>query len=253
MEVAHRIESRIELRPAASPLAWLRARHAPLVELAGALAVYGLFETSRGLVVGDLAGAVRHAHLIAGLERSLHVFVEADVQHAAGTVPGLLGALGLLYLTLHLTATVGCLAWLHRRRPTAFPLVRTALLLASALALVGYLLFPAAPPRLAALGVADTISRGGMDMNHGLVSSLYNPFAAFPSVHITYAVIVGAAVFRYGSRPAVRALGALYPLFVLLEIVATGNHFFVDAAGGAAVAAVALAGAVAACRRGTAA
>jgi hypothetical protein len=62
--------------------------------------------------------------------------------------------------------------------------VRTALLLASGLALVGFLAFPTAPPRLAALGIADTISGGDVDLNHGLVSSLYNPFAAVPSMHV---------------------------------------------------------------------
>jgi hypothetical protein len=145
----------------------------------------------------------------------------------------------VLYLTLHLAVTGSYLLWLHRRRPAAFPTVRTALLLASGLALVGFLAFPTAPPRLAALGIADTISGGDVDLNHGLVSSLYNPFAAVPSMHIGYAVIVGASLIRHGGRPSLRVLGVLYPALQLLVIVATGNHFFFDAAAGAAVAAVA--------------
>ena len=92
------------------------------------VALYGLYETSRGLVVGGSATAVRHARAIASLERSLHVFGEAHVQHAAQAVPGLIGTLGVLYLTLHLAATGLYLLWLHRRRPAAFPVVRTALL-----------------------------------------------------------------------------------------------------------------------------
>ena len=82
------------------------------------------------------------------------------MQDAARAVPGLLGTLGVLYLTLHLTVTGVYLLWLHRRRPSAFPVVRTALLCASLLALVGFLAFPTAPPRLAALGISDTISHG---------------------------------------------------------------------------------------------
>ena len=116
--------------------------------------------------------AVHHARMIASLERSLHVFVEANVQHAARALPGAIGALGFLYLTLHLAGTATFLLWLHRRRPTAFPLVRTTLLIASGLALIGYVAFPTAPPRMAALGIADTISGGHVDLNHGLVSSL---------------------------------------------------------------------------------
>jgi hypothetical protein len=177
--------------------------------------------------------------MIASLERSLHVFVEANVQHAAGALPGLIGTLGLLYLTMHLAVTGSLLFWLHRRRPAAFPLVRTTVLIASGLALVGYVAFPTAPPRLAALGIADTISGDHVNLNHGLLSSLYNPFAAVPSMHVGYAVIVGASLVRYGGRPVLRAAGVLYPALVVLVIVATGNHFLFDAAAGVIVAAVA--------------
>jgi PAP2 superfamily protein len=227
------------------PFAWLRTRHSAPAEIALLLALYAAYETSRGIVVGNAADAVHHARTIAAVERSVHLFVEGSVQRAAEHVPGLVGTLDFLYLTMHLTATLACLAWLHRRRREQFPLVRTALFLASGLALVGYLAFPAAPPRLAAVGLADTISGSGVDLDHGLISSLYNPFAAFPSVHIAYAVIVGASLVRYGSRRAMRIVGALYPPLVLLVIVATGNHFVLDAAAGAAVAVAGLAGAAA--------
>jgi PAP2 superfamily len=92
---------------------------------------------------------------------------------------------------------------------------------------------------LAGLGIADTVSNGHLDLNHGLVSSLYNPYAAIPSMHIGYAVIVATSLLRHGRHLLVRALGALYPPFVLLVIVATGNHFFFDAAAGALVASLA--------------
>ncbi len=156
----------------------------------------------------------------------------------------MLRTLGVLYLTLHLSVTGVYLLWLHRRRPAAFPLVRTALLGASLLAL-GFLAFPTAPPRLAALGVADTISQGSVDLNHGLVSGLYTPYAAVPSMHICCAAIVGASLFRHGGRPVLRVLGAIYPALQLFVIVATGNHFFFDAATGGTVAAVSLAAAAA--------
>ena len=221
-------------------LGWLAGRHSLAAELAALVVLYALYETSRGVVAGDSAGAVRHARLIASLERSLHVFGELHVQDAARTVPGLVGTLGVLYLTLHLTVTGLYLLWLHRRRPAAFPVVRTALLTASALALIGFLAFPTAPPRLAALGIADTISHGGLDLNHGLVSALYNPYAAVPSMHVCYAGIVGASLCRHGGRAILRVLGAVYPALQLFVIVATGNHFFFDAATGAGVAAVSL-------------
>ena len=203
------------------------------------LGLYAVYEATRGLVAGDAAVALRHAHEVISLERSLHVFVEARVQHAALAVPGLIGTLGFAYLTLHLSLSGGLLVWLHRRRPAAYPFVRTTLLLATALAVIGYVVFPTAPPRLSGVGIVDTVSGGDVDLNTGLVSSLYNPFAAVPSLHIGYALIVGASVARHASHLSIRLAGLAYPPLVLLVIVATGNHFLLDAAAGAGVAGVA--------------
>jgi len=221
------------------PFDWFSRRHNLAAEAAVVVGLYALYEMSRGLVANDPPVAEHHARMVVSLERSLHVFVEGHIQNAAGALPGLVGTLGFFYLTLHLAVTGACLIWLHRRRPQVFPFVRSTLLLASALALVGYLTFPTAPPRLAGIGIADTISDGDVSLNHGLVSSLYNPFAAVPSMHFGYAIVVGVTLVRYGNHLVLRVLGALYPTLVLLVIVATGNHFLFDAAAGAAVAAIA--------------
>ncbi|NUR77845.1 MAG: phosphatase PAP2 family protein [Thermoleophilia bacterium] len=230
--------------------AWLSVRHSLRIEAAGVLVLYALYEVARGLVAGNAGEADRHARRLVALERTLHVFLEAKVQRAADALPGLAGVLGIAYLTLHLTVTAVVLFWLHRRRPAAFAFARTALLIASGVALVGYLLYPTAPPRLAGIGIADTVSSTHVDLNHGLVSSVYNPYAAVPSMHIGYALIVAASLLRHGRSPLVRALGALYVPAVLLIIVATGNHFLFDAAAGALVAAVAAAAAARLTRRG---
>ena len=222
---------------------WLSVRHSLGIEAALVLTLYGAYESARGLVVGDTGEADRHAEQVVALERSLHFFVEGKVQHAADAPPGLRGLLGVAYLTLHLAVTAVVLLWLHQRRPTAFPFVRTTLLAASALALVGFLTYPTAPPRLAGIGIADTVSNGHVNLNHGLVSSLYNPYAAVPSMHVGYAVIVATSLVRFGGGRLVRTLGAVYPAFVLLVVVATGNHFFLDAVAGALVAAIAIAAA----------
>ena len=228
---------------------WLSTRHPLRSEAAAVLILYGLYELARGLVVSDMREADHHAHEVVTLERALHLFGEPNVQHAARALPGLTSLLGTAYLSLHLAVTVAVLLWLHQRRPAAFAFVRTTLLLASALSLVGFLAYPTAPPRLAGLGIADTVSNGHISLNHGLVSSLYNPYAAVPSMHIGYALIVGASLLLYARRPLVRALGAFYPPFVLLVVVATGNHFFFDAATGALVAAVAAVAAASLTRR----
>ena len=228
---------------------WLSVRHSLRSEAIVVLALYGLYELTRGLVVGDADEAAAHANRLVALERSVHLLLEANVQRTAHTLPGLTGLLGVAYLTLHLTVTAGVLLWLHQRRPAAFPFVRTTLLLASALALVGFLVYPTAPPRLAGIGIADTVSNGHIDLNRGLVSSLYNPYAAVPSMHVGYALIVAAGVFRVDRHLLVRTLAMLYPPFVLIVVVATGNHFFFDAAVGVLVAALALAAAAVLTRR----
>ncbi|HET8893971.1 MAG TPA: phosphatase PAP2 family protein [Gaiellaceae bacterium] len=220
---------------------WLSVRHSLRAEAAAALTLYGVYELVRGLVVADTAQADAHAHRLVALERSLHLFVESNLQRAVQTLPGLTSLLGVAYLTLHLAVTVGVLLWLHRRRPEGFPFVRTALPVASGLALVGFLVYPTAPPRLAGVGIADTVSTRHVELNQGLVSALYNPYAAVPSMHIGYALLVAVALLRNGRRLLVRAIGALYPPFVVLVIVATGNHFFVDAGSGALVAGLAVA------------
>jgi hypothetical protein len=230
-------------RAVADGRGWLSTRHSLPIELAMVIGVYAAYEATRGLVAGDAHVALRHAQDVVSLERSLHIFVEGHVQRAAQAVPGLIGTLGFAYLTLHLTVTGTLLLWLHRRRPAAYPLVRATLLLASALAVVGYVVFPTAPPRLSGVGLADTVSQGRLDLNTGLVSSFYNPFAAVPSMHIGYALIVSASLARYARHAITRLAGIAYPPFVLFVIVATGNHFLADAAAGAAVAAVALFGA----------
>jgi hypothetical protein len=225
------------------PSRWLSGRNPLHTEAAAVLALYGLYEFARGLVVGNAAEAERHARRLAATERSLHLLLEAQLQSAVHVLPGLTSLLAAAYLTLHLTVTAAVLLWLHQRRPAAFPFARTTLLLASGLSLVGFLAYPAAPPRLAGIGIADTVSHGPIDLNHGLVSSLYNPYAAVPSMHIGYAPVVAATLLRHGRRTVVRVLGALYPPFVLLVIVATGNHFFLDAAASAITVALAAASA----------
>jgi hypothetical protein len=236
-------------RRAAGLRAWLSVRHPLHVEVAAVVGLYAAYEVARGLVVGDTSEADRHAHRVASIERTLHVFLETDVQRVARALPGLTGLLGGAYLTLHLAVTGAVLLWLHRRRPTVFPFARTALLLASMLALVGFVLYPTAPPRLAGVGIADTISSDRIDINHGLVSALYNPYAAVPSMHIAYALLVACSVLVATRRRLARAAALLYPPAVLFIVVATGNHFFLDAAAGAVIAAVAAAVAVVVTRR----
>jgi hypothetical protein len=208
------------------------------VELAALAVLYGGYELVRGFGSENWTLAREHTADIVQLERGLNLFVERDLQDLASALPGVPALLGLLYVALHFLGTASVLVWVHRSRPQAFPFLRTTLIVSTGLALAGYVLYPAAPPRLANLGFADTVStHTGLNLSSDLLGSLYNPIAAVPSLHFGYSLIVGVAVARLAGRRWQRRAGAAYPLLMLVIIVATGNHFFFDAAAGAVVVA----------------
>jgi hypothetical protein len=99
--------------------------------------------------------------------------------------------------------------------------------------------YPTAPPRLAHVGVKDTIDLySGVNIGRPHQERFSNPVAAVPSLHAGWAIAVGAGLLLYGRNLLARAGGLIYPVAVLLTIVVTGNHFIFDAVAGALVMAV---------------
>ena len=200
-----------------------------------------MYEVARGARHASLDLAIGHALDIVSLERRLHVFAEAELQHALGQLPALLTVVAFAYPVLHALGTVGVLIWVYRSRPAFYPSVRTALVAATALALVGYVAFPVAPPRLAGLGIADTVTaETPLDLSSSVLGRLYNPLAAVPSLHFAYALLMGTVLVVFARRQLARVAGLLLPVVTLVVIVTTGNHFFADAAAGAIVAMIGL-------------
>jgi PAP2 superfamily len=207
-----------------------------LVEVATLASLYGVYELVRGQAHATLAAARTHTDAIVSLERDLHLYGEHAFQRGVHALPGLPTLLGIAYIVLHFVGTGAALVWIHRRHHGAFALVRNTLIFSTGVALVVYMLFPVAPPRLADLGFVDTVTKGAhVNLSSDLLGSLYNPFAAVPSLHFGYALLVGVAVGLLARRRWARALGWAYPAVMLLTIVATGNHFFFDAAAGGIV------------------
>jgi hypothetical protein len=205
-----------------------------LVEVAALAGLYAIYEVVRGQAHATLAVARGHTDEIVALERHVHLFGERAVQNAAHFVPALPATLGIAYIALHFIGTTTFLVWLHRNHRDRFPLVRNTLIVATGIALATYVAYPVAPPRLAGLGFIDTVTHSaGVNLSSDLLGSLYNPFAAMPSLHFGYALLVGMTVGVIAKRRIVRALAWAYPVVMLVVIVGTGNHFFFDAAGGA--------------------
>jgi hypothetical protein len=215
---------------------WFSKPHSGAGEIAGLAVLYGAYEVVRGAGHTDLHAALDHTSDIVALEQRLNVYVERAIQSWAESVQLLPALLGIAYMLFHFAGTTAALVWVYRWHRGRFALVRTTLVTTTAFSLVGYVLFPAAPPRLSDLGFSDTVSSStGLNLSSDLLGALYNPFAAVPSLHFGYALIVGVTVAALASRSWVRVGGVVYPVVMLLVIVATGNHFLFDAAAGGLV------------------
>ena len=215
---------------------WLSRSHSGAREIAGLTVLYGIYELIRGFGGENVQAAMRNTADLVAVEKAIGLYVERNVQDAFEAIPLAPALLGVAYVLFHFLGTAVLLVWVHRRHPDRFPLVRTTFMVATGLALIGYVFYPAAPPRLAELGFSDTVtSATGLDLSSDLLGALYNPFAAVPSLHFGYALIVGAVLATIAPRRYVQLLGVVYPAAMLVIIVGTGNHFIIDAALGGVV------------------
>jgi hypothetical protein len=204
---------------------------------------YALYQVVRGLVDGnDVARASWNATKIIDLERTLHVFVEPSIQAWATNVHWLIDAADSIYLNAHYLVTIGVLLYLYQRRRNSFSLVRDAFLIAMAIALIGYAVYPTAPPRLMPeWGFTDSIRQfTGVTIENHSVKALLNLYAAVPSIHVCFAILVGWPMAKLMRRRWLKALWLCYPLLITFVVVATGNHYLTDAFLGAVTATVAM-------------
>jgi hypothetical protein len=203
--------------------------------------VYSLYDVSRYLVAGDHDGAVSHGLAILRLERDLHL----DPEHALNTLFSAHVLLALpadyMYATLHYLVTPLVLIWLWRRHSAAYSSARSVLLVATVLGLVGFSLLPVAPPRMLP-GFIDTMAREAHYGWWGSDASAprgfghdTNEFAAFPSLHVGWAVWCGWQLVRFARHRSVRVLGGLYPIVIGLVVIGTGNHYLLDVVAGVLV------------------
>ncbi|MEU0603441.1 bifunctional glycosyltransferase 87/phosphatase PAP2 family protein [Streptomyces sp. NPDC006393] len=191
-----------------------------------------------GTISGGRARAEHHGHEILSVERFLHIDVEHAVNHAVVKVGWLRDFFDFYYESFHFVVPLTVLGVLYWRRPVDYRWARSALGFATLLALVGFWAFPLAPPRLMpALGIIDTV-HGVQDFSkpdYGTLTALTNQYAAMPSLHFGWALWCGLVIAIVAPKWWMKALGLLHPLFTVSAIVATGNHWVLDAVGGAAV------------------
>jgi membrane-associated phospholipid phosphatase len=211
------------------------------------LAIFAVFdiayELTRSFATGERVTAFHNAYRVVSAERSLHVFHELDVQDWAMRAPGVvLDIANWTYFNCQFTVTILFLLWVYSRRNDSFAFIRNVVLTADFIGIVGYIAFPTAPPRmLSRLGFVDTLEATSVNHHSSLISGLANPYAAMPSLHTTYAVLIGVSGVLLTRHLWAKALWSLYPALVVFSIVATGNHFILDAVAGLAVLILAVA------------
>ncbi|WP_445530065.1 bifunctional glycosyltransferase 87/phosphatase PAP2 family protein [Streptomyces cyslabdanicus] len=191
-----------------------------------------------GTISGGRARAEQHGHEILSLERFLHIDIEHAVNHAVVKIDWLRNFFDFYYESFHFVVPLTVLGVLYWRRPVDYRWARSALGFATLLALVGFWLYPLAPPRLMpTLGIIDTV-HGVQDFSqpdYGTLTALTNQYAAMPSLHFGWSLWCGVVIAVVAPKWRMKALGVLHPLCTVSAIVATGNHWVLDAVGGAVV------------------
>ncbi|MFF8656278.1 phosphatase PAP2 family protein [Streptomyces huasconensis] len=196
---------------------------------------YWTYSLIRNAVPEQKAQALRNADWIWRVEQDLGIAVERGVNHAVDSVTWLIVGMNYYYATLHFVVTLGVLVWLFRCHPGRYAATRLVLFATTAVALVGYYLYPLAPPRLMnGTTFIDTVlvHHTWGSMASGDLKNMSNQYAAMPSMHIGWSLWCGLTIFALASVPWAKVLGLLYPATTLVVIVATANHFWLDAVGG---------------------
>jgi PAP2 superfamily len=203
-------------------------------------ALYTLYDGGRWLFVGHLPIARAHALWVIHVERCLHVAVEGSVQRALDWRAASL-MLSNVYLAAQLVVLPAALIWLYRRSPDIYQRLRNTVIAAWLIATPIFALYPVAPPRLAGIGLQDTVTHQAAVSLTGHSTMFYNPYAAVPSLHVGLAFAIGIALAAAGRARWSRALALSWGPLVTLAVVATGNHYVFDVATGLLVTAVAYA------------
>jgi hypothetical protein len=210
--------------------------------IAAFYAVYTTVRDLRGTRPVSAGQAFANAKRVIGLERSLGLFHEAQIQHAFLADKVLVRVLDDWYGSTHFVVTAAVLFVLFFAPPARYRRWRNTLAVATAAALIGFALFPLMPPRLlpAQFGFTDTLRVvGGLwNFDSGPMAHLSDQYAAMPSLHFGWALWCGLALFSLSRRRWAKALALAYPAVTLVCVIVTANHYVTDTAAGAAVVGV---------------
>jgi membrane-associated phospholipid phosphatase len=178
--------------------------------------------------------AIANGQGLLGFERDLGIAWEHPIQNWTLQAPHIfLAVANRTYFISQFTVSTVFLLWVYARRNEHFERVRNALLAANYVSVVVMFAYPLAPPRaLPNEGFVDTLNANAVNLNSRVIELLNNPNSAMPSLHVSYAVVLGITGVLLTRSIPVRAFWAFYPALVTYSIIATANHFVLDVVGG---------------------
>lgn len=202
---------------------------------------YWLYRLVRGLTDGRAAEAFDNARDVIALEQGVGLFIEPAVHAWAAGTSWLIDGASWMYVNTHFVVTTFTLAFIYLRRNPSFYFIRNMFMVAMGIALVLYAAYPTAPPRfMPEWGFQDSVAEfTGITDKDSSANALYNPFAAVPSMHVAFALMLGAPMAYLARRRWVKAVWLCYPGLVTFVVVATANHWWFDAFTGAVTAGLA--------------
>ena len=211
----------------------------PVVQIALFVGAYYAYRLVRGVVDGHAGDAFENARHLIGIERSLGLFFEPGLQDWTERHDLLMDVCNWMYVNAHFALTLGFLIWLYVRRNDAFYFVRNMFMVSMGIALVGYMAFPTAPPRfMPEWGFTDSVTNAVGEGAAKGASLLYNPYAAVPSMHVAFALMIAIPGMMLVRSRAAKVFWALYPVAVTFTVMATANHWWLDAVLGTLTAAL---------------
>jgi hypothetical protein len=205
--------------------------------------LYAGYLTARALMGVHVGEAQLRGRQLLDIEALAHLDVERPLNALIMAVPALGLTFAYLYATLHYLVTPAVLLWVAVRRRAGYRQARNAILVATAIGLIGYWLLPTAPPRLLDAGFTDTMATfsgvgwwGQAASAPRGMEALSNQYAALPSLHVGWAVWVAICLSRHSNHLFVRRWVWIYPALMTVVVMATANHYLLDALAGAACA-----------------
>ena len=217
--------------------AWRLSARVGLHEIVVVVSAFLIYFLIRGLVVGRAGEAMVRGFNVIDLEQRLHIYWELDMQSWILDHFWLIKLMNGIYFWGHMPVIVVTAVWLYVRHRPAYRLARNSFLASGAIGVVIYWAFPVAPPRLIPFGgFIDTMAAfDRVGYNAQETKAFVNEFAAIPSLHFGWSLLLGVIVAYEGKRPLFWLLGALWPIAMFFSVVMTGNHFIVDAVAGGVV------------------